>query len=724
MRATLLAHSVRIQPGVPATLDIEVTNTSDVIDGISAEVYGLDPAWVPLVQPVVTLFPDTSGTLTIRFILPTSCVAGESMITVRVFSTIDDRRHEEHPVWITVEPVEAATLEMRPSLVEGGTHAEMRAVITNTGNVATEFSVTALEPTRALECSVVPPTVLVEPGQQGEVVMYAEGRRPFIGQVLSRNIEITATSPNLELTQSARFMQKPRIPRGLITALILALIIVLWATIFLLVVQYMRSRAAPAKAVPATWAAGTREVKISDVAASLGGTVVAASNSQGLARITVEAWRKTKGTYEAAASAVTGDDGTFTLGALLPGTYKVKFSADGFDTVWNSNAATEATAPEISVNPLATLTGINAVITGKSGTLIGQVAAPQGNGAAPATVTVTLIPANTSQKVPAPQVLTTNGPFTVTGLTTPATYEVSVARPGFDPQVSRVDLNGGQSGVLDTASLAAANGSIKGRVVDGAGNGLGNVKVVLRSGAIEKSIVTPTVGDVGSYTLDGLPTPRTYVITFTLDGFTSATVALDLSGGENKEGINAQLIGGAGTIIGTARDVNNNRLGGVKVVVTKGAIRAETATLTTGGGPTGTGSYSVSNLPVPGLYTVTFSLDGYQSETRQIDLLGATATPPVVDIVLHLASSTLNGTVHVTGGQANLNVGLTVELSDGSTVRTAVTTSTPAGFYSFAGVPEGTYTLRVFGAGVVQRVVRISTVEGVDVTRDITTAAS
>src|SRR4051812_39800192 len=145
MRATLLAHSVRIQPGVPASLDIEVTNTSDVIDGITAEVFGLDPAWVPLVQPVVTLFPDTSGTLTLRFILPTSCAAGESMITVRVFSTIDDSRSEEPPVWITVEPVEAAVLEMRPSLVEGGTHAEMRAVVTNTGNVATEFSITALE---------------------------------------------------------------------------------------------------------------------------------------------------------------------------------------------------------------------------------------------------------------------------------------------------------------------------------------------------------------------------------------------------------------------------------------------------------------------------------------------------------------------------------------------------------------------------------------------------
>lgn len=726
MRATLLAHSVRIQPGVPATLDIEVTNTSDVIDGITAEVYGLDPAWVPLVQPVVTLFPDTSGTLSIRFMLPTSCPAGESMITVRVFSTIDASRHDEHGVWITVEPVEAATLEMRPSLVEGGTHADMRAVVTNTGNIATEFSVTALEPTRALECRVLPTTIVVEPGQQGDVSIHAEGRRPFIGQMLSRNIEITATSPSLELTSTARFMQKPRIPRGVITALILAAIIVLWATIFLLVVQYMRARAEPAKAVPATWVKGTREVKVADVAASLKGTVVATSTKQGVPRVTVEALRKTKNGYETAASAVTGDDGTFNLAALLPGTYKVKFTAEGFDTVWYAtptSATSEAAAPEIVVKPREEKPQIDAIISGQLGELIGQVATPQGNAAAPATVTVTLVPANDQQAPQDPVTVSTDGQFVVPNLVTPATYDVKVQREGFAPQVTRVELTGGQSGVLDTSSLVAADGSITGRVTDGSGNGLGNVKVVLRSGSIERIIVTPTVGTVGEYRIDGLPTPRTYVLTYTLNGFTSSTVALDLTGGQNKTDVNTQLIGGAGTVVGTARDVNGNPLGGVKVVVSKGTVTAETATLTTGGGTTGTGTYSVSGLPTPGVYTVTFSLEGFQSETRQFGFVTATSAPAVVDIVLHKASSNISGTVTASGGNANVNVGLTVELSDGTDVRTAITTSTPAGFYSFADVPEGTYTLRVYGAGIAQRVVLIATTEGVDLVRDINTVA-
>ena len=326
------------------------------------------------------------------------------------------------------------------------------------------------------------------------------------------------------------------------------------------------------------------------------------------------------------------------------------------------------------------------------------------------------MPANAEQEVPPPQEVTTDGPFTVTGLPTPATYEVKVERPGFDPQVTRVELNGGQSGVLDTSSLAAANGSITGRVVDGAGNGLGNVKVVLRSGAIEKTIVTPTVGTVGEYTLDGLPTPRTYVITYTLNGFTSATVALDLTGGENKTDVDAQLIGGAGTVIGTVRDVDGNPLGGVKVVVAKGAIDG--------------GDRDAHDRRRRGGRRQLLGRAAFRSRARTPSRSRSTASR-----ARHARSTFLGATDQPTVARRRAAPGQQQRSAEPSTSpvatptstsasrsscpmarrkRTAVTTSTPAGFYSFAGVPDGTYTLRVFGAGVLQHVVRITTSEGVD----------
>ena len=66
MRTTLVSETLRLRPGVAATLDVEVTNTSAIIDGLTAVVLGLEPAWVQLTQPVVTLFPEATGTLTLR----------------------------------------------------------------------------------------------------------------------------------------------------------------------------------------------------------------------------------------------------------------------------------------------------------------------------------------------------------------------------------------------------------------------------------------------------------------------------------------------------------------------------------------------------------------------------------------------------------------------------------------------------------------------------------
>ena len=89
------------------------------------------------------------------------------------------------------------------------------------GNIATELSITAVEPTRALECRTSPPLLVVEPQDIGSAVVHVHGRRPWFGQSTSRTVQITASSPALTLTETARFTQKPRIPRGVHTALIL-----------------------------------------------------------------------------------------------------------------------------------------------------------------------------------------------------------------------------------------------------------------------------------------------------------------------------------------------------------------------------------------------------------------------------------------------------------------------------------------------------------------------
>jgi hypothetical protein len=721
MRTTLVSETLRLRPGVAATLDVEVTNTSAIIDGLTAVVLGLEPAWVQLTQPVVTLFPEATGTLTLRFDVPPSCPAGESAITIRILSTIEPDRFVEHVVWLVVEAVELAELEMRPSLVEAGSHAGMQAVIINQGNAVSELSVTALEPTRALECRVSPPTLQVAPGEVGQVTVLAHGKRPWFGSNVERAIQVTATSPTLELTASARFVQKPRIPRGVITTLILVLIIALWATIFLFAIKYLRAGADPAKTVSATWPTGAREVNLADVAATVSGTLTAESTGEPLARIIVEAYRSSPtGKPVLVGSAATGDDGNYELGALLPGKYRLRFSSAGFAPLWYPDAAAEADAEEFELAPIQTRSGLDGVVAGQPGTLIGQIAAP--NGAAPgepAKVTVTLIPASPDQPVPPPQEVTTGGQFEVGGLETPARYEVRIERPGFDVQIIETELGGGQAAVLDTTNLLAADGSIAGRVVDGAGNALGGVTVVVRSGTDERTITTPTVGNVGGFNLDGLETPRTYVLTFSLEGYTSATVALDLSGGEQRTGVSAVLVGGAGSVQGTARTVGGQPLGGVSVLVQGRGLQLETATLTSGVGINGVGSYSLSGLLAPGTYSVTFSRAGYQTTTVGVTFDGAGARTGL-DVVLAPSTSTISGVATLA---AVPQAGLTVTLFDGTTLRSVVTAANPAGAYSFSNVGPGSYTLTISGSGVQTRIVLIEVAQGVDIVRNVSLVA-
>lgn len=714
MRTVLASHTVRITPGVPATLDVEVVNTVGVIDGLTAVVYGLDPAWVSLIQPVLSLFPDSVGTLTLRFDVPRTCPAGESAITVRVQSTIDPDRAVEHLVGLVVDPVEAAEMEMRPSLVEAGSYAGMQAIIHNLGNVTTEFAVSALDPARGVECHVAPATVAVRPGETGQVAITAHGHRPWFASQREHTLQITAESPTLTLTSTARFIQRPRIPRGVLTALILAAIVTLWALIFLFAIRFVRGGSDPAKAVPESWKEGARSVPLANVAASVSGTVTASTTGEPLSRITVVALRKKGDAWEKTGSAATSEDGSYVLGGLLPGTYRLQAEAVGYTPVWYPGVTDEAQAGAVLVAPAAVLADQDLVIEGELADMTGSVTLPPGTpgGDTPAEITVSLVKDSPDQAEVPPVTLSTTDQFTIPDLPTPATYLVQIVREGFDTQLFQVTLAGGQDTTIDPGSLLASNGTISGIAVDGANQPLGGVKVVIRSGAVERTITTPTVGDKGAFLVEGLPTPGAYVLTFTLEGYSSATVALDLGAGESMPGVVGKLIGGDGSLQGIVRDGQGDPIGGVAVVVTGAKGQQQTATLTTGVGVTGEGSYSLTGLPVPGAYTVTFTKPGFQTTTIGV-VFDAAGPRSGLDAVMLPAASTVSGTASLAGvGQA----GYKVQISDGTTIREVYTAASPAGAFSFANVAPGSYTITVTGTGITPRVVRIDVVEGVDQT--------
>ena len=55
MRTQLALSHVDATPGLTSRIEIEVTNTSTVIEGVTAIVDGINPEWVRLERPVVSL---------------------------------------------------------------------------------------------------------------------------------------------------------------------------------------------------------------------------------------------------------------------------------------------------------------------------------------------------------------------------------------------------------------------------------------------------------------------------------------------------------------------------------------------------------------------------------------------------------------------------------------------------------------------------------------------
>jgi Carboxypeptidase regulatory-like domain len=712
MRTEVATSHLRVTPGIPAILEVEVTNTADVIDGVTANIQGLDPSWVSLVVPVVSLFPDSTSTISLRIDLPKNCLAGEYLVSVHVASIIDADRFSDHEFWLSVAPVAAASLTMHPSVVVGGSSAVFQAAIANEGNITTDLVVNALDETRILTCIANPATVSVPPGETHFVDVDVSGPRKWFAQPVTRNITIDVTGPEIELQAKAAFTQKPRIPRGVLTALILASIVALWATVFLLVVSALRDQPDPTKATATDFNDPTgQQVDLAAVAATIGGAVTAESTGAPVPRITVEAMRLlADGSPDAAGSTATDDDGAYTLESLLPGSYKLRFSGEGFNEVWYPAAADAGSAGVVDIKPKAEAKGYNIVLQGMAGSFSGKIVAPESAGSAAAiTVTIIQVQEQAAENAPPPPSYSppvdAEGNFSQPIPVTPADYQFVIESTGFDPRQFTETLGPGENKVINTVTLGAAEGSISGFVTDGAGAPLGGVEITIRSGDFEKTTKTPTSGNVGNYRLDGLETPRAYVLTFTLPGFADQTVSLDLPSGQNLTK-NVQLLGGTGTVTGTVTDKNGALLGGVTVAIARGTFTAETSTLTSASAVGQLGSYSVSALPTPGSYTFTFSLAGYESQTVRVDLPPAGSLAGV-NVVLPKSTGDVSGVVTANGAPV---ADVIVELSDGSTPRTTASATAPAGAFRFADVPPGSYTLTFRRTGLVTRVVIIEVI--------------
>ncbi len=247
---------------------------------------------------------------------------------------------------------------------------------------------------------------------------------------------------------------------------------------------------------PATSAAG----------AGISGTVTDAATLTGVAGVSVSVY-DVGGNVVGAAT--TGFDGTYTTGPLGAGPYRVGFAAPGYQSQFFRNRSSLGTADQISVQPGAPTTGIDAELVALSaitGTVTDQRTHQAIQGAE--------VTAYDSSGSPVASASTgADGSYTVAGVP-PGVYRVGFEASGYQSQfysartslasADPVTLSSGYTMNGVDAALAPSPGSITGRVTDAVtGRPIRNVEVTVYDGQ-GAAVNTSCTAASGKYTIAGL----------------------------------------------------------------------------------------------------------------------------------------------------------------------------------------------------------------------------
>jgi hypothetical protein len=704
IRADLLTPRVTVEPGQPVAVSLQVLNTTDTIETIRCSLIGIVPDRLEQTPGDVTLFPGESTRITLDLWFYPTLPAGRHDIFVAV-TTGSGEHATEVPLRVDVNPVAMASFVVEPPLVFAGRKGVFEARGANTGNVPLALLVRASDADRALDLEVVRPSWRMGLDGSATTRIVAKHKRPLTGPPVEHTITVTAEQDDVFETQVVRFRQKAILTPGIITIMTLAMIVAVWAFAMVFGVRAALAPPPPTKAVPETFAGGITGADLDPTTAggTFKGMIRAATTAAGLPRVTVEAFDRDGLLVGATA---TDDEGSFALASLLPGRYRIRVRAEGFQDVWWPGVPSIDRAVPLLAPPGAAADGLDLELVGLPATIGGLVLLGDVTGVE---VTVEVQAVDLLEPV-AVRVVTAapDGTWVVGELPSPANYRIVYRASGFDPVEIAQPVGGGATIAVNTATLPAAPGTVSGLVVDRSGRALGGVAVLLSRGELQVPTTTPTSGEVGFFEIPELRTPATYLLTFSLEGFASETIAVRLGPGEVRDDLVVVLPAAFGSLSGRLTNaVSGLALGGATVTVSGAGIVLQAETLTSGT----VGGFRVAGLPVPGTYTVTFDLEGHARQTIQVSL--SRAAPDVVrDVALGVSAARLEGRVS-DGGTGVGNVLVRITDGGGFTLET-LTATAPAGAvgdYAFDGLPRGTYTVTAIRAGAPAEVVGVITID-------------
>ncbi|MCS7263642.1 MAG: carboxypeptidase regulatory-like domain-containing protein [Armatimonadetes bacterium] len=355
----------------------------------------------------------------------------------------------------------------------------------------------------------------------------------------------------------------------------------------------------------------------------------------------------------------------------------------------------------------------------RTGSITGKVVDTQGNPLEGFTVRAQIGSLSPNPIIFGGDLTKRDGSYEIIGLNT-GVYDLEVSVPGWTSRILRTTCEGVQgdnatpfvSPLNDFTMTKLPPGSISGKVteLDGTTPIIGaTVRAVIVADERGNPIVLPpgipstytaTTKADGTYRIEGVPN-ATYDVTASAPRHTSVTrTGVVVRPGEETTGVDFQLPGEPGVIVGQVIDAQTNQgIAGALVTVISGTTTVASATTDP------QGNFTIPNVPV-GVYTVQATAPNYKPASVTGVQVQTGATTRVTLALSRAQPGSISG--RVTRADGTPIGGVTVEVVQPATGEVVVSVVTEDRFtviggysrnYLIANVPLGTYTVRIRALG-------------------------